>query len=424
MEIYLISIAVAMLVGLMLTRPAKLFGLPAVTGYLVAGLLIGPYILGALGIDGLGFTSMEHVESMSILTQTALGFIAFTIGNEFRISQLKNMGKKAITIGIAQAVGTTIAVDAILIAIHLMFPNVLSLPSAIVLGAIASATAPAATLMVVRQYKAEGPLTRLLMLVVAIDDAVGLVLFSVSFGVASAISHGSINVIGVVLEPLIEIVLSFVLGTTMGFLLNFVERFFHSRSKRMAVSVGFVMLTVGLSMIKFTIGGIHFGFSLLLVCMMTGTVFCNICSTSEELMGRIETWTVPLNILFFVISGAELDLKILANVATLAVGVVYIFSRSLGKYFGARFSCQLTNCEKPITDNLGITLLPQAGVALGMAMTAMTLPGGALVRNVILFSVLIYELVGPALTKKALMRAGEINPEGKTSARIHNTPKA
>ena len=424
MEIYLISIAVAMLVGLMLTRPAKLFGLPAVTGYLVAGLLIGPYLLGAFKIDGLGFTSMEQVESMSILTQTALGFIAFTIGNEFRLSQLKSMGKKAITIGIAQAVGTTIAVDAILIAVHLMFPYVLSLPSAIVLGAIASATAPAATLMVVRQYKADGPLTRLLMLVVAIDDAVGLVLFSISFGVASAISNGSINIIGVVLEPLIEIVFSFALGSIMGFLLNFVERFFHSRSKRMAVSVGFVMLTVGLSMIKFNIGGIHFGFSLLLVCMMTGTVFCNICSTSEELMGRIETWTVPLNILFFVISGAELDLKILANVATLAVGIVYIFSRSLGKYFGARFSCQLTNCEKPITDNLGITLLPQAGVALGMAMTAMTLPGGALVRNVILFSVLIYELVGPALTKKSLMRAGEINPEGKTSARVHNTPKA
>ena len=424
MEIYLISIAVAMLVGLMLTRPAKLLGLPAVTGYLVAGLLIGPYLLGAFKIDGLGFTSMEQVESMSILTQTALGFIAFTIGNEFRLSQLKSMGKKAITIGIAQAVGTTIAVDAILIAVHLMFPNVLSLPSAIVLGAIASATAPAATLMVVRQYKADGPLTRLLMLVVAIDDAVGLVLFSISFGVASAISNGSINIIGVVLEPLIEIVFSFALGSIMGFLLNFVERFFHSRSKRMAVSVGFVMLTVGLSMIKFTLGGIHFGFSLLLVCMMTGTVFCNICSTSEELMGRIETWTVPLNILFFVISGAELDLKILANVATLAVGIVYIFSRSLGKYFGARFSCQLTNCEKPITDNLGITLLPQAGVALGMAMTAMTLPGGALVRNVILFSVLIYELVGPALTKKSLMRAGEINPEGKTSARVHNTPKA
>ena len=424
MEFYLISIAVAMLVGLMLTRPAKLLGLPAVTGYLVAGLLIGPYVLGAFGVQGLGFNSMEQVESMSILTQTALGFIAFTIGNEFRLSQLKSMGKKAITIGIAQAVGTTIVVDAILIAVHLMFPNVLSLPSAIVLGAIASATAPAATLMVVRQYKADGPLTRLLMLVVAIDDAVGLVLFSVSFGVASAISHGSINVVGVVLEPLIEIVLSFALGTIMGYLLNFVERFFHSRSKRMAVSVGFVMLTVGLSMIKFNIGGIHFGFSLLLVCMMTGTVFCNICSTSEELMGRIETWTVPLNILFFVISGAELDLKIIANAATLAVGIVYIFSRSLGKYFGARFSCQLTNCEKPITDNLGITLLPQAGVALGMAMTATTLPGGALVRNVILFSVLIYELVGPALTKRSLMRAGEINPEGKTSARVHNSPKA
>ena len=304
-----------------------------------------------------------------------------------------------------------------------MFPNVISVPCAIVLGAIASATAPAATLMVVRQYKADGPLTRLLLLVVAIDDAVGLLLFSVSFGVATALSAGQVSVLAVVAEPIIEIVLSLALGSLMGLALHLVEQFFHSRSKRMAVSVAFVLLTVGLSSIKFQIGPVHCGFSLLLVCMMTGTIFCNICSTSEELMGRIDGWTMPLNILFFVISGAELDLQVLAQPMTLIVGVLYILSRSAGKYFGAEASCKVTKCSYNITANLGITLLPQAGVALGMAATASTLADGAIVRNVVLFSVLVYELVGPALTKMALTRAGEIDPEGRTSARTHNKPK-
>ena len=423
MEIYLILLAVAVIGGLLMSRLTKLLNLPAVTAYLVAGLLIGPFCLGAFGLPGVGFNSLEQVELMGIITQTALGFIAFTIGNEFRLSQLKTMGRSAITIGILQAVITTVVVDIILIVLHLCFPNVVSIPVAITLGAIASATAPAATLMVVRQYKADGPLTRLLMLVVAIDDAVGLLLFSASFGIASALENGAVSIIGVVVEPILEIVLSLGLGAVMGLLLDRVERFFHSRSKRMAISVGFVLLTVGLSMLKFEVGGIHIGFSLLLVCMMTGTVFCNICGFSEELMGRVEGWTVPLNILFFVISGAELDLKILANPITLIVGVTYIIARSAGKYFGAYGSCKLTRCSKAITDNLGITLLPQAGVALGMAMTATNLGDGALVRNVVLFSVLVYELVGPALTKRSLMKAGEIKPDGKTSARTPNQPK-
>ena len=423
METNLICLAVALIGGLMLSRLTKKLNLPAVTAYLVAGLLIGPYLLGALKIPGLGFNSLEQVEGLSVLTQVALGFIAFAMGNEFRLSQLKTFGKQAITIGILQAVITTVVVDVILIVLHLLFPNMLSLASAITLGAIASATAPAATLMVVRQYKADGPLTRLLMLVVAIDDAVGLLLFSVSFGIAGTLSSGAISVISMVVEPILEIVLSLGLGAVMGLLLDRVERFFHSRSKRMAISVGFVLLTVGLSMLKFEVGGVHIGFSLLLVCMMTGTVFCNICDFSEELMGRVEGWTVPLNILFFVISGAELDLQILANPITIIVGVTYIIARSLGKYFGAYGSCKLTRCSKPITDNLGITLLPQAGVALGMAMTATNLADGALVRNVVLFSVLVYELVGPALTKRSLMKAGEIKPDGKTSARTPNRPK-
>ena len=423
METSLILLAVAIIGGLMMSRLTKLLKLPAVTAYLVAGLLIGPYCLGALGVPGVGFQSLEQVEGMSILTQTALGFIAFAIGNEFRLSQLKTMGSKAITIGVLQAVVTTVLVDILLICLHFIFPHILSIPAAITLGAIASATAPAATLMVVRQYKADGPLTRLLMLVVAIDDAVGLLLFSASFGIASALEHGSISFVGVVVEPVLEIVLSLGLGSVMGLLLYRVERFFHSRSKRMAISVAFVLLTVGLSMLKFQAGPVHIGFSLLLVCMMTGTVFCNVCDFSEELMGRVEGWTVPVTILFFVISGAELDLKILLDPYALLVGAVYIITRSLGKYYGAYGSCKLTHCNKPITDNLGITLLPQAGVALGMAMTATALSDGSVVRNVVLLSVLVYELVGPALTKRSLMKAGEIRPEGKTSARTPNQPK-
>ena len=419
----ILCLSVAVLGGLLLSRPAKKLRLPAVTAYLVAGLLLGPFCLGALRVPGLGFYSLSQTQDLSIFCQAALGFIAFAIGNEFRLTQLKSMGSRAIIIGIAQAVATTLLVDALLILLHFIAPSLLSIPAAITLGAIASATAPAATLMVVRQYKADGPLTRLLMLVVAIDDAVGLVLFSVSFGIAGALENGAISLMGVVVEPLLEIIASLTLGALIGLLLHLTERFFHSRSKRMAVSVAFVLLAVGLSYIKFMLGSIHMGFSLLLVCMMAGTVFCNICSTSEELMSRVDGWSVPLSILFFVLSGAELDLSILTQPLTLLVGFVYILARSAGKYFGAYGSCRLTGCNAAITRHLGITLLPQAGVALGMALTAASLSDGAVVRNVVLFSVLIYELVGPALTKRSLTHAGEIRPEGKTSARAHNKPR-
>lgn len=407
----------------MLSRLTKLLNLPAVTAYLIAGLLLGPFCLGAIKLPGLGFNSLEQVETLSVITQVALGFIAFTIGNEFRLHQLKTYGGKAITIGIFQAVFTTVLVDIVLIGLHFAFPKVITIPTAIILGAIASATAPAATLMVVRQYKADGPLTKLLLLVVAIDDAVGLVLFSVSFGIATALSAGQASILAVVVEPIVEIVLSLGLGAIMGLLMDLVEELFHSRSKRLTISVAFVLLTVGLSSLKFHIGPVHCGFSLLLVCMMTGTVFCNICDTSEELMGRVEGWTTPLNVLFFVISGAELDLNVLVQPMTLVIGVVYIIARSAGKYFGADISCLMTRQPKPISDNLGITLLPQAGVALGMALTAASLPGGDLTRNVVLFAVLIYELVGPAMTKRSLLAAGEIRPEGRTSARKVNEKK-
>ena len=421
METYLICLAVALIGGLMLSRLTKKVNLPAVTAYLIAGLLLGPFCLGRLGISGFGFNTLEQVELLSIVTQTALGFIAFTIGNEFRLTQLKAMGSPAIIIGILQAVITTVVVDIVLIVLHFIFPTIITIPCAIVLGAIASATAPAATLMVVRQYKADGPLTRLLLLVVSIDDAVGLLLFSVSYGVATAMTNGQISAMSMVVEPILEIVLSIGLGSVMGWLLNWVEQFFHSRSKRMTISVAFVLLTVGLSTLKFEIAGVHCSFSLLLVCMMTGTIFCNICPTSEELMSRVDGWTMPLNILFFVISGAELDLNVLVQPVTLLIGVIYILARSAGKYFGAAWSCKMTHQSKLITNHLGITLLPQAGVALGMTVIASNLPGcGSLTRNVVLFAVLVYELVGPSLTKRSLLAAGEIKPEGRTSARVPN----
>lgn len=418
----LLSLSIALLAGLMLSRVAKLLNLPAVTAYLVAGILIGPFLLGALEIPHmptLGFSSADIAsEKYSLLSSVALGFIAFSIGNEFRIPQLKKIGKQATVIGIFQALITTLIVDAALIGLHFAIQDKLSISAAIVLGAIATATAPAATLMVVRQYKAKGPLTDILLPVVALDDAVGLVVFAASFGVAKSLSLGDVKILNIILEPILEVVLSLLLGFVMGLLFTFFERFFHSRSKRLAMSVTFVLLTVALSMLKFEIFGIHVAFSPLLVCMMLGAVFCNICDFSEELMDRIDRWTAPIFILFFVLSGAELDLSVFGSISIVLIGVVYIISRSAGKCLGAYTSAKSVHCSENIVKYLGITLLPQAGVALGMAMQAKTLGAeGHIVASITLFAVLIYELVGPLLTKIALTKAGDIQPEGKTSAR-------
>ena len=421
----LLSLSIALLGGLLLSRLAKVLKLPAVTAYLVAGIIIGPYCLGQLGVKGLGFTTMAEIEHYNILCDVALGFIAFSIGNEFRLSQLKKIGKQATIVGIFQAVVTTLLVDAVLIALHFAMPDKLPLEAAVVLGAIAAATAPAATLMVVKQYKAKGPVTEILLPVVALDDAVGLILFAISFGIAKAIGSGNANIISIILEPLLEVILSLGLGAAMGFLFNFCERFFHSRSKRLSVSIAFVFLTIALSMLTFEVGGVHIAFSSLLVCMMLGTIFCNICDFSEELMERVDRWTAPLFVLFFVLSGAELELSVFTDVMIVLIGIVYIISRSIGKYSGAYASAKFSKCDDNIVKYLGITLLPQAGVALGMAMKSQTLGAelGLLISNITLFAVLIYELVGPALTKIALMKAGDIDPEGAVSARDEHAKK-
>ena len=406
-----------MLAGLLLSRLAKLVKLPAVTAYLISGVLVGPFVLGAIGIPGVGITS-EQLDGFGLIADLALGFIAFSMGNEFRISQLKKIGKQATIIGVFQALITTLVVDLALIALHFAMPNTLSIPAAIVLAAVATATAPAATLMVVKQYKAKGPVTDILLPVVALDDAVGLVVFAISFGVARSMGTTGVSPLNIILEPLIEIFLSLLLGFVMGLLFTLCERYFHSRSKRMAVSVTFVMMTVAISSLSFEVGGIHISFSSLLACMMLGTVFCNICEVSEELMDRADRWTTPVLILFFVISGAELELSVFTQGAVVIAGIVYIIVRSLGKYYGANISARMTKSDPSIIKYLGITLLPQAGVALGMAIKAIELgPDGAIVRNITLFAVLIYEIIGPFLTKLALTKAGDIKEDGRRSAR-------
>lgn len=406
----LLALSIAMLAGLVLSRITKIFNLPAVTAYLVAGILIGPYCLGAFGIEGIGFVSAENLKSFSIISDVALGFIAITMGNEFRVSELKKIGKQAVVIAIFQALVATAFVDLALFGLHLLMPKKLPLSCVLTLGAIATATAPAATLMVVKQYKAKGPLTKMLLPVVALDDVVGLIVFAISFGIAKALEQGQVDIFSIIVNPIIEVVASLALGAIIGFVFNFTEKFFHSRSKRLTITVTYVFVAVALSKLHFAVGPVAIGFSPLLVCMMMGTVFCNLCDFSEELMDRLDRWTGPIMVLFFVLSGADLEFKVFLDPAIIIIGIVYIIFRSLGKIFGAQISAKFTKCPPTIQKYLGITLLPQAGVALGMSLTAMTTLGadGLIIRNVALFAVLIYELVGPLFTRIALEKAGEI----------------
>ena len=410
---FLLAIGVAMFVGLLLSRLTSRFNLPDVTSYLVAGVLVGPLVLGQLGVPGLGFQSFEFVEEMSLVCDAALGFIAFSIGSEFRVSALRKTGRQATVIAVFQALTATLFVDVALIGLHFVLGDKLPISTCLILGAIATATAPAATLMVVNQYKARGPLTDILLPIVALDDAVGLIVFAVSKGVAKALIGGQLSVISVLVNPMVEIVASLALGAALGWVFSMVEKYFNSNSKRLSLAVAFVALCAGLSKLHFSVGELHIGFSSLLVCMMCGTIFCNLCDFSEEIMHKTERWTGPVYVLFFVISGAELDLRVFADLAVVGIGVMYIATRSAGKIAGASVSARFMKCENSICKYLGITLLPQAGVALGMSVTVAAEFGaeGAMTRNIVLFSVLIYELVGPLLTKMALTAAGEIRPK-------------
>lgn len=409
----LLCMAVGLIGGLLMTRILRKWNMPVVTSYLIAGLLLGPFFIGRLGIPGLGFNTYEQVESFSLVTDLALGFIALSTGNEFRISQLKKIGKQATIVGILQAVITTIVVDIALVIFHFIRPDVLSIPGAISLGAIAAATDPAATLMVVRQYKAKGPITDILLPVVALDDAVGLIVFSFSFGIAEALQSGAMDIVSIIVQPIIQIVLSLGLGFICGLLLTRIVKAIDNNRAKCSAIIAFVFLDVALSKATLTIGKFSVGLSPLLVCMMLGATFCNVCKQSYELMDRDDEWAAPLLVMFFVLSGAELNLSMLGHIIIILVGLFYILFRSLGKYIGAFISCKIAKCETNVVKHFGITLFPQAGVALGMSAIAMSnlQNDGELVRSITLFGVLVFELVAPTLTRIALTKAGEIKTE-------------
>lgn len=376
-----------MIIALLMTRVMKKISLPNVTGYLIAGLIAGPYCL--------KLYNSENLDTLGIITNVALGFIAFSIGGEFKLSSLKQLGAKIFVITVFEAVGASVLVITTLVL--LKFPLTLAL----VLGAIASATAPAATLMVVRQYKAQGPVTSTLLPVVAIDDAVCLMLFSILSSVAKSLeSEGGFNLYQTILKPIIEIALSLVIGFVLGIVLSIGTRFFKSRANRISLVVTAVFLGVGISD--------KFGLSSLLLCMAIGAALANYSPVSDPVMDGSERWTPPLFMLFFVISGAQFNFSVLKTVG--AVGVVYILMRSFGKYFGAMLGCKIAGTEKTVRQYLGITLLPQAGVAIGMAQLSLTVVPeyGEQIRAVVLCATLVYELVGPLLTKLSLQKAGEI----------------
>lgn len=382
-----------MTAGLIFNRIVKKFNLPNVTGYLLAGLLIGPYVLDL-------FPS-EAVAEMNLVTNTALGFIAFSIGGSFNIANIKAIGGKVLVITLLEA--CTASLFVILAVLLFRFP----VPVALALGAIAAATAPATTLLVARQYHADGPVTRMLLPVVALDDAVCIILFSILTSIAAVIENGTeLSIAEMILDPLREIGLSLVLGAGLGLVVALCSRAFKSRANRIAVIVCSVFLCVSLAD--------KWGLSALLVCMMNSAVMVNVSKESDKMLDVCDRWTPPLFLLFFVISGAQLNLSVLPQIGL--VGIIYLLARSLGKYVGATTGSTIVKTDKNIRKYLGLTLLPQEGVAIAMSqMVTGVLPAyGEQIRAVILSATLVYELTGPLISKLALTKAGEIQkPERK-----------
>lgn len=436
----LLGIGIALVAGLISNRLIKLVHLPNVTAYLIVGILLGPYLFSLFNSKLDGVINKEMVSAFGIIVDLALGFIAFSIGSEFKLSSIKKIGKGVITITIMQSCMALVAVDVFLIITCLIVGNLeANLPLILTLGAIATATAPAATLMVVKQYKARGPVTDILLPVVAFDDAIGLILFSISFSVAQVLARqyagvagATISIKNILLMPLCEIFLSLAIGAVLGFILTFAMKFFKSRANRLICMLAAVILGVGFCELfaeKF-----NMELSSLLTCMMIGAIFCNMEKDAINILDGVERWTPALFMLFFILSGAELDFSVMGSWTVIGICAVYLLARSVGKYFGASLGCTMTHKGGTIKKYLGLTLLPQAGVAIGMArsssstfrsfatagLKAVNESGYNYLTNmastitaVVLCATLFYELVGPVITKIALTKAGEIQTVNK-----------
>lgn len=383
----LFYLALILFTGLILGRAVKFIKLPNVTGYLIAGLIIGPYCLNLIPLN--------LVTELELVSEIALAFIAFSIGSEFKLSYLKKVGITPVIIAIFEALTATILVAVVLSIFGF------SIEISLLLGAIASATAPAATIMVVKQYRAKGPVTETLLSVVALDDAVALIAFGFSMALVNALQHpGQNSAIMSVILPLAEIIGSIVLGFILGFLFKIPLKFFKKDSNRTIITTAFVFLGSSLANL--------FGLSPLLLCMSMGAVLVNISESSHSIFRLVDNITPPIFLMFFVVSGAELNISILPKIGLL--GVLYIITRVIGKISGASLGAILMKAPPTVKKYIGLTLIPQAGVAIGLSLiAAQTLPElGQTIRAVILCATLIYELIGPAITKMGLKKAGEI----------------
>ena len=431
MEVFSIFayVAALLLVALLSTRLMRLIKLPNVTGYILTGIIMGPFLFGLL-FNSFSFTDIKEgviykfVDQLGWVSTVALGFIAFSIGTSFKFSTIKALGKRVLVITILEALGASLLVVVALLVAHFIFPQYVSLELALTLSAIASATAPAATLMVIKQYRAHGPLVDTLLPVVALDDAAALILFAILFQIATALAGGSISVYAIIVKPLLEITISLVVGAVLGFVISFANRFFKSRNNRLIWNIFSVFAALGFYYLFKSpmMGG--FELSSLLTCMMAGAIYTNFVKESGRTLDVMDRFTSPIYMMFFVISGASLDLTIFFNgdgLMVVLIALTYLVSRVVGKWGGAFVGASITRCEPQVKKYLGFALVPQAGVAIGLSTTAYKLfsqysdpymqKTGALILAIILTSTLVYELFGPMVAKFALKKAHEIPEE-------------
>ena len=420
-------VAVLLLVALLSTRLMRLIKLPNVTGYIITGIIMGPFLFGVL-FNNFSYENIKDglifgfVKNLGWVSTVALGFIAFSIGTSFKINTIKALGKRVIVITVLEAVGASLLVIAALLAAHFIFPQFVSLELALTLAAIASATAPAATLMVIKQYRAHGPLVDTLLPVVALDDAAALILFAILFQIATALAGGSISAYAIIVKPLLEISISLGVGVVLGFVVSLANRFFKSRNNRLIWCIFSVFAALGFYyLFKSPVMG-GFELSSLLTCMMAGAIYTNFEKESGRTLDVMDRFTSPIYMMFFVISGASLDLTIFFNgdgLVVVLIAVTYIISRVIGKWSGAYIGASVTRCEPQVKKYIGFALVPQAGVAIGLSTTAYALfsqnpateKTGALILAIVLTSTLVYELVGPMVAKFALKKAHEIPEE-------------
>lgn len=423
-------VTIALVTGLLMSKVMKLIHFPNVTGFLISGILIGPFVLGLINQDLFSNT----INNLSWISDIALGFIAFTIGGSFKVSAIKKVGKKATIISIFEALGGSIIVIVGLFIAYFCGMDKCGLKPSIILtlGAIACATAPAATLLVINQYKAKGPVTETLIPVVAFDDAVALIAFSILFSVAKILEiGGSFNAINAILIPILEIVLSLVIGAILGFIISFMTKFFTSRHNRLIICIASVLLVVAISSVDtISLGwGFNFQLSSLLTIMAMSAVYVNFAKGVDTTNEYLDKFTSPIFMLFFVISGSKLDFSVFGKLnilgLVLSTAGIYIITRIIGKWLGSYLGCVTTKCDPIVKKYLGFTLIPQAGVALGLAAQASnsfnvplfegetSITIGSLIYTIIIVSTMIYELSGPLVTKWALVKAGEISKENK-----------